>query len=35
MRLDAIASAGLGIFRSKILSVVSSNDVRVNWKEII
>ncbi len=34
LRLDAIASAGFGISRSKMASAISSNDVRVNWKEI-
>ena len=34
MRLDAIASAGFGMSRNKMASAISSNDVRVNWKEI-
>ncbi|MDB9312469.1 photosystem II S4 domain protein [Spirulina sp. CS-785/01] len=34
MRLDAIASAGLGMSRSKMADAISSGDVRVNWKEI-
>ena len=34
MRLDAIASAGFGMSRSKMASAISSKDVRVNWKEI-
>ncbi|HIK30237.1 MAG TPA: photosystem II S4 domain protein [Oscillatoriales cyanobacterium M59_W2019_021] len=34
MRLDAIASAGFGMSRSKMASFISSQDVRVNWKEI-
>ena len=34
MRLDAIASAGFGMSRSKMAEAISSNDVRVNWKEI-
>ncbi|MDY6941203.1 MAG: photosystem II S4 domain protein [Cyanobacteriota bacterium] len=34
MRLDAIASAGFGMSRSKMANMISSRDVRVNWKEI-
>ena len=34
MRLDAIASAGFGMSRSKMAEAISSGDVRVNWKEI-
>lgn len=34
MRLDAIASAGFGMSRSKMASAISSGDVRVNWKEV-
>lgn len=34
MRLDAIASAGFGMSRSKMSSIISSGDVRVNWKEV-
>jgi len=34
MRLDAIASAGFGMSRSKMADLIASNDVRVNWKEI-
>jgi RNA-binding protein YlmH len=34
MRLDAIASAGFGMSRSKMADMISSGDVRVNWKEI-
>ena len=34
MRLDAIASAGFGMSRSKMADAISKNDVRVNWKEI-
>lgn len=34
MRLDAIASAGFGMSRSKMTSFISGGDVRVNWKEI-
>ena len=34
MRLDAIASAGFGMSRSKMASMISAGDVRVNWKDI-
>ena len=34
MRLDAIASAGFGMSRSKMASAIAGKDVRVNWKEI-
>ena len=34
MRLDAIASAGFGMSRSKMSDAISKNDVRVNWKEV-
>lgn len=34
MRLDAIASAGFGMSRSKMSDAISSGDVRVNWKDI-
>ncbi|MGB3557752.1 MAG: S4 domain-containing protein, partial [Geitlerinemataceae cyanobacterium] len=34
MRLDAIASAGFGMSRSKMTTFISGGDVRVNWKEI-
>ena len=34
MRLDAIASAGFGMSRSKMANAISSNDVRVNWKDV-
>lgn len=33
MRLDAVASAGFGMSRSKMADLISSGDVRVNWKE--
>jgi photosystem II S4 domain protein len=33
MRLDAIASAGFGMSRSKMADMITSGDVRVNWKE--
>ncbi|CAD5982789.1 Putative RNA-binding protein YlmH [Planktothrix tepida] len=34
MRLDAVASAGFGMSRSKMVSLIDGGDVRVNWKEI-
>ena len=34
MRLDAIASAGFGMSRSKMSGLVASGEVRVNWKTI-
>ena len=34
MRLDAIASAGFGMSRSKMSTLINSGDVRVNWKPI-
>ncbi|NDJ18438.1 photosystem II S4 domain protein [Myxacorys almedinensis] len=34
MRLDAIASAGFGMSRSKMVDIINSGDVRVNWKDI-
>jgi photosystem II S4 domain protein len=34
LRLDAIASAGFGISRSKMAEAIAAKDVRVNWKEI-
>ena len=34
MRLDAIASAGFGMSRSKMADAIAAKDVRVNWKEI-
>lgn len=34
MRLDAIASAGFGMSRSKMADLITTGDVRVNWKEI-
>jgi photosystem II S4 domain protein len=34
MRLDAIASAGFGMSRSKMVDLINGGDVRVNWKEI-
>ena len=34
MRLDAIASAGFGMSRSKMADAINRGDVRVNWKEV-
>jgi photosystem II S4 domain protein len=34
LRLDAIASAGFALSRSKMSDAISAGDVRVNWKEI-
>lgn len=34
MRLDAIASAGFGMSRSKMVGLIDGGDVRVNWKDI-
>jgi photosystem II S4 domain protein len=34
MRLDAIASAGFGISRSKTVDLITGGEVRVNWQEI-
>ncbi len=34
LRLDAIASAGFGMSRSKMSDLIDGGDVRVNWKEI-
>ncbi|GAB4364550.1 MAG: photosystem II S4 domain protein [Elainellaceae cyanobacterium] len=34
MRLDAIASAGFGMSRSKMADLINTGDVRVNWREI-
>ncbi len=34
MRLDAIASAGFGMSRSKMADFITGGDVRVNWKDI-
>lgn len=34
MRLDAIASAGFGMSRNKMVDLIAAGDVRVNWKEI-
>jgi photosystem II S4 domain protein len=34
LRLDAIASAGFGMSRSKMADLITGGDVRVNWKEM-
>ncbi len=34
LRLDAIASAGFALSRSKMSDAITAGDVRVNWKEI-
>ena len=34
LRLDAIASAGFGMSRNKMVDLIDSGDVRVNWKEV-
>ncbi|MBE9177572.1 photosystem II S4 domain protein [Oculatella sp. LEGE 06141] len=34
LRLDAIASAGFGMSRSKMADLINSGDVRVNWKDV-
>lgn len=34
MRLDAIASAGFGVSRNKMAELITSGDVRVNWKDV-
>lgn len=34
LRLDAIASAGFGLSRSKMVDFINAGDVRVNWKDI-
>ena len=34
LRLDAVASAGFGMSRSKMVEFIDSGDVRVNWKEV-
>ncbi|NBO31738.1 MAG: photosystem II S4 domain protein [Cyanobacteria bacterium WB6_1B_304] len=34
LRLDAIASAGFGMSRGKMVDWINAGDVRVNWKEI-
>jgi len=34
LRLDAIASAGFGMSRSKMVELIDGGDVRVNWKDM-
>lgn len=34
LRLDAVASAGFGMSRSKMADMISAGDVRVNWREV-
>lgn len=34
MRLDAVASAGFGMSRGKMVDAINAGDVRVNWKDI-
>jgi photosystem II S4 domain protein len=34
MRLDAIASAGFGMSRSKMAELIGTGDLRVNWKDV-
>lgn len=34
MRLDAVASAGFAMSRSKMVDLIDGGDVRVNWKDI-
>jgi photosystem II S4 domain protein len=34
LRLDAIASAGFGMSRSKMVDLINGDEVRVNWKSI-
>ncbi len=34
LRLDAVASAGFGMSRSKMADLIGSGDVRVNWKAV-
>ncbi|GAA6620896.1 photosystem II S4 domain protein [Scytonema sp. NUACC26] len=34
MRLDAIASAGFGMSRNKMVELIDGGDVRVNWREV-
>lgn len=34
LRLDAVASAGFGMSRSKMADLITAGDVRVNWKPI-
>lgn len=34
LRLDAVASFGFGLSRSKMVDAINNGDVKVNWKEI-
>jgi RNA-binding protein YlmH len=34
LRLDAIASFGFGMSRSKMVDLINGEDVRVNWKTV-
>jgi RNA-binding protein YlmH len=34
LRVDALASAGFRMSRSKLADMISGGDVRVNWKEV-
>jgi photosystem II S4 domain protein len=34
LRLDAVASAGFGMSRSKMVDFIEGGDVRVNWKDV-
>ena len=34
MRLDAVASAGMGLSRGKVKDMIEGGDVLVNWKEV-
>lgn len=34
MRLDAVASAGFGMSRSKMVDLITAGDVRVNWQPV-
>lgn len=34
VRLDAVASAGFGMSRSKMVDLINTGDVRVNWKAV-
>ncbi len=34
LRVDAVASAGFGMSRSKLVDLVSKGDVRINWRTI-
>jgi len=34
LRLDAVASAGFGISRSKMVEEIQRGEVRVNWKPV-